>query len=345
MPNITTFTTEGLSPAESITAWTAHINESIFDALIVSYAPDGLRASKTARHMGDLTIHSITSNEHIVQRSIEKALDNPLDFIFFSAVVSGRCVFYSPTLTEIIDVGEVLAYDPGQAYVLGVEANSVHVFIRVPRAYFCRELGFEFPSQARKARVGFAGLPELSVSALQDLSRNIGDSDIADAVLLEQSRMLIDVAVQLSFVGETHGVLGRATAAIEEMHDNPGTKSGEIARAINVSLRQLDRLFAERGTSTAKQITVVRVGHARRLMADSSLSISEIAYRCGFGSADTMTRQFKSLFGATPQVVRETIHSAAGPGDASPGEHRHLRGATPHPILANTLAVSRRVLR
>ncbi|MBK5239154.1 MAG: helix-turn-helix domain-containing protein, partial [Actinomycetales bacterium] len=133
----------------------------------------------------------------------------------------------------------------------------------------------------------------------------------ADTVLLEQSRLLIDVSVQLSFTGETHGVLRRATAAIEKLHDNPDTKSGEIARAINVSLRQLDRLFAERGTSTAKQITVVRVGHARRLMTESSLSISEIAYRCGFGSADTMTRQFKLLFGATPHSVRETMHSTA----------------------------------
>ena len=311
MPDITTFTTEGLSPAESITAWTAHINESIFDALIVSYAPDGLRASKTARNMGALTIHSITSNEHIVQRSIEKTLVNPLDFIFFSAVLSGRCVFYSPTFTEIIEVGEVIAYDPGQAYVLGVEANSVQLFIGLPREYFRRELGFEFPREARKAKVGLAGLPELSLAALRQLSDDIGNVNIDDASLLEQSRLLIEVSVQLSFTGEINGVLRRASAAIDELHDNPETKSREIARAINVSLRQLDRLFAERGTSTAKQITVVRVGHARRLMTESSLSISEIAYRCGFGSADTMTRQFKSLFGATPQVVRETMHSTA----------------------------------
>ncbi len=305
MPNITVFEAEGETPSERLGAWTDHIFEGIFDARISSLSVEGLRARKTARDMGDMVIHFIESNEHIVERSLEKTRANPLDFIFFTAVIDGRCVFHSAHMSEIIHPGEVLAYDPGEPYVLGVQADTTQLFIRIPREYFRRELGFDFPTNARKARVGIAGLDELNLASLTKYAHSIGDPEIADEVIREQSRLMIDVTVQLSYTGESNEVLVRAREAIDRLHDNPDTRSIEIAKSVNVSLRQLDRLFAERGTSTAKQITVARVNRARGLMVESSLSISDIAYRCGFGSVDTMNRQFKTLFGSTAATVRD----------------------------------------
>jgi AraC-like DNA-binding protein len=56
----------------------------------------------------------------------------------------------------------------------------------------------------------------------------------------------------------------------------------------------------------------VRLGHASRLLIDTTQSISEIAYDCGFNNISNFNRIFKKKKNCTPKKFREIILMEAG---------------------------------
>lgn len=78
-----------------------------------------------------------------------------------------------------------------------------------------------------------------------------------------------------------------------------------MARLTSVSPRHLDRLFAEHlGVSFHETYRRIRLDHARRLLEQSPLSLSELAFATGFSSASHFSRAFKEHFGLTPKSAR-----------------------------------------
>jgi transcriptional regulator GlxA family with amidase domain len=95
-------------------------------------------------------------------------------------------------------------------------------------------------------------------------------------------------------------VLEKMEATIEQPLDRRS-----MARLASVSARHLDRLFAEHlGVSFHETYRRIRLDHARRLLEQSPLSLSELAFATGFSSASHFSRAFKDHFGLTPKSAR-----------------------------------------
>jgi transcriptional regulator GlxA family with amidase domain len=78
-----------------------------------------------------------------------------------------------------------------------------------------------------------------------------------------------------------------------------------LAAAANLSLRQMERLFAETFDATPGQIyTRVRMAAAHRLLVDTDTSIGEIGNATGFPNASHFTRRFRASYGVTPSELR-----------------------------------------
>ncbi len=78
-----------------------------------------------------------------------------------------------------------------------------------------------------------------------------------------------------------------------------------LAREMNTSYHHLSRLFSETvGTSFKNHLTRLRVNEADRLLSESTLSITEVALQCGFGSLRTFNRAYRALRGQTPSENR-----------------------------------------
>ncbi|WP_137129209.1 GlxA family transcriptional regulator [Rhizobium sp. FY34] len=78
-----------------------------------------------------------------------------------------------------------------------------------------------------------------------------------------------------------------------------------MARLVGMSPRHLDRLFAAKlGISFHDSYHRIRLEHARRLLEQSPLSLSELAFATGFSSASHFSRAFKDHFGLTPKSAR-----------------------------------------
>ncbi|CAN5481771.1 AraC family transcriptional regulator [soil metagenome] len=85
----------------------------------------------------------------------------------------------------------------------------------------------------------------------------------------------------------------------------PDLTPNTVSTALTISLRQLHVLFEPTGLSFARTLTAMRLGEARKLLANApSRSTADIAYGCGFDSIATFYRVFRAAYGMTPGDVR-----------------------------------------
>ncbi|MFJ1755035.1 GlxA family transcriptional regulator [Kitasatospora sp. NPDC088134] len=78
-----------------------------------------------------------------------------------------------------------------------------------------------------------------------------------------------------------------------------------LAARTHLSARHFTRLFRQRtGTTPAAYVEAARLEAARRLLADGSRSLPEVAAASGLGSVETLHRVFRRRLGTTPAEYR-----------------------------------------
>jgi AraC family transcriptional regulator of adaptative response / DNA-3-methyladenine glycosylase II len=107
-------------------------------------------------------------------------------------------------------------------------------------------------------------------------------------------------------------LVGAAIAGIEE-HSLSNSRVAELARALGVSDRHLRRAtHAELGVSPIELAQTQRLLLAKRLLAETSLSQTQIAFASGFGSVRRFNALFRSRYGLCPRALRERGVRAEG---------------------------------
>lgn len=79
----------------------------------------------------------------------------------------------------------------------------------------------------------------------------------------------------------------------------------ELADAVNVSRRQVERLFVKHlACSPSRYYQNVRLNRGRQLLQQTSMTVIEVASACGFASAPHFSRRYNELFGLPPSNER-----------------------------------------
>ena len=95
-----------------------------------------------------------------------------------------------------------------------------------------------------------------------------------------------------------------AIARMETQLDQPETAE-ETARAVGLSPRRLEQLFTQNlGLPPAAYALSLRLQAARRMITDTRHPLAEVALRCGFSSASSLSRAFSAKFGTAPSRLR-----------------------------------------
>ena len=85
----------------------------------------------------------------------------------------------------------------------------------------------------------------------------------------------------------------------------------ELAAHLGISARHLRRLFADQVGATPDQVARSRRAHfARRLLDDTDLTLTDIAFAAGFGSVRQFNRTMQDTFRASPRELRERRRKA-----------------------------------
>lgn len=103
----------------------------------------------------------------------------------------------------------------------------------------------------------------------------------------------------------------RARRAVQHLiESNPGAAHSvaSLAGHAGMSARHFTRLFTgEVGESPGVYVERIRTDAARRQLTETDDTVSVIAARCGFGSAESLRRNFVRRVGVSPDQYRKTF--------------------------------------
>ncbi len=92
-----------------------------------------------------------------------------------------------------------------------------------------------------------------------------------------------------------------------ETHYKEEIKLCQLASLIGMTEVGCSRFFKMRtGKTISEYITEVRLGHASRLLVDTTQSVAEVAYDCGFNNLSNFNRLFHKVRRFTPSQFRST---------------------------------------
>ena len=145
---------------------------------------------------------------------------------------------------------------------------------------------------------GFDSVLEL-ISILHDLSAS------------KNQRVLSDI----SFTNkETLSYNSRRIEKIMQYINNNFDRNitlNDAAKIAGMTEVALSRFFKVRtGKTLIETLNDVRLGNASRMLIDTTQSVSEVAYKCGFNNMSNFNRIFKKKKVCTPKEFRETYNSS-----------------------------------
>jgi transcriptional regulator GlxA family with amidase domain len=143
---------------------------------------------------------------------------------------------------------------------------------------------------------GFDSMLEL-MSILHDLS-------ISRNMKLLSSPTFNNMAEQFSYNSRR---IEKTLEYVNKNFDKPVTL-GEVAKLANMSEVSFSRFFKQRTSNTFMDcLTEIRLGHATRMLIDTTTSIAEVANQCGFNNISNFNRTFKKRKNCTPKEFRESF--------------------------------------
>ena len=102
----------------------------------------------------------------------------------------------------------------------------------------------------------------------------------------------------------------RIEKAFEYMNKNYDKQIslGDIAKLVNMTEVSFSRFIKKRtGITFIDSLNEIRLGHASRILIDTTNSIAEVSYSCGFNNISNFNRLFKKKKGCTPKEFRENF--------------------------------------
>jgi len=143
---------------------------------------------------------------------------------------------------------------------------------------------------------GFDSVLEL-MSILHDLSTS-GDF-----------RTLSDVSFNTETLSYNSRRIEKIMAYLNNSFNEPITL-GDAAKIAGMADVSLSRFFKLRtGKTFIDTLNEVRLGHASRMLIETTDSINEVAYKCGFNNMSNFNRIFKKKKHSTPKEFRQTYTS------------------------------------
>ncbi|MEV4869549.1 helix-turn-helix domain-containing protein [Streptomyces syringium] len=132
--------------------------------------------------------------------------------------------------------------------------------------------------------------------------------DMVTAMLAQYT----DTKAPLSPESRRHLLFRTISSFIVENLDDPDLSPDSIAQAHHISVRYLQRVFQEEGSTVTAFIKQHRLDRCRHDLADpdlAGLAISSIGSRWGFAHPSDFSRAFRAYMGMTPREYRHVTYA------------------------------------
>jgi AraC family transcriptional activator of tynA and feaB len=264
------------------------------------------------------TALDIGSNAQRLERTYQDVRRDGADHYFAMFLASGQLAMIHNDQAVRLAVGDVALVDAARPVTYSADNDSEPwntVSLSLPRQSLVSHLGFE-PQGGLYRR---SGTP--AGRLLFDLIRT---SDNGEGSMLSPADPYMQLAVYdlvgALFAppepssGSRHAdkLFARISSIIKDGCADPNFGPHEVATEAGISLRYLQKLFTERGSTCSDFIYSLRLDQAARLLhrrgsLRARQPLSEIAYACGFHDYTHFARKFRQRFGHPPGAHSESL--------------------------------------
>lgn len=309
-----------LAPRDQFEAWRHAINEAFVPLDALSQQRGGFVGGLLSQNLGPVMATEVLGTAVKVQREAAQIAVADPGVYKLSLQLHGYSVLSQDGREAALTPGDLALYDTTRPYVLD-SAESFRMFVLVvPR----ERLGLTplQTSQLTAERIsGRHGLGALASALLGGLGRQLRSGGVdpdpraVDAVLDLVSATLAQRLDPTDLVPTADVVFAATTAWIRERLSHPELSVEAVAASQHVSVRYLQQLFSERGTTPSAWIRRERLDQCRAELADAthaSRPAAAIGARWGFPNPSSFTRTFKAALGVTPGEFRESQLGSPG---------------------------------
>src|SRR6201992_4195332 len=235
-----------------------------------------------------------------------------MEYYYVTVQDTGESIIIHNDQVVNITAGDVILLDSTRpvTFISPAQDRAKWLGLQVPRQNLASHLGFAPQGGACGRRQGAAArlLYQLAVDPA-------GDGEPACAPADEFMRLVVYDLLGALFappapVGSRHTdkLFGRVCSIIKDRFADPDISPREVAAEMGISLRYLQSLFTDRGSTCSHYISSLRLDHAahlikRRASMKTGQPLSEIAYASGFRDYTHFARSFRRRFGETPGGV------------------------------------------
>lgn len=145
------------------------------------------------------------------------------------------------------------------------------------------------------------------------LSQKSGFDSVMDLINLlhdlSASRNLITLSDATFIKNQSFNYNSRRLEKVFEFLNNNYHKNislKDVSTLVSMTEESFSRFIKKRtGNTFINSLNEIRLGHASRLLIDTTHSISEVSYQCGFNNISNFNRLFKKKKNCTPKEFRE----------------------------------------
>lgn len=124
--------------------------------------------------------------------------------------------------------------------------------------------------------------------------------------LLQERYGGMDFVTKNSTTPQEDEFILKVRKAVEDNLDDEDFGVMQLCRAVNLSRAQLhNKIKALTGRSTSNYIRTIRLHHARELLHNPNLNISQVAYEVGFRDPKYFSKTFAEEFGKLPNEIKK----------------------------------------
>jgi AraC family transcriptional activator of tynA and feaB len=251
----------------------------------------------------------VGSNAHVVERTHRDVRVGRADHYVVLFQLAGRSAMTHNEEALRFGAGDVVLVDVGRpaTFFAGNAGESWNtVALLLPRQALVSHLGFE-PRGGLHRRNGtvFGRL-------LLDLIRTAGEEEVPSSRTECYVRLAVHDLVGALFAPSdpaptrhSDKLFMRVRGIVKDGFVDPDLDPSEVATRAGISLRYLQKLFTERGSTCSEFIYSFRLDHAAHLLQRQSVlgasqALREIAYASGFRDYSHFARRFRQRFGHAP---------------------------------------------
>jgi AraC-like DNA-binding protein len=307
------FDLEAPNPGKWGDLWIGFLIQALAPIGRVSGQDNKHRATCTVQEVGGLSIVGVTGGR-------QQRRHPPLQFARTSEHFYVACIHLGGTMTVAaggaerrLARGDVILLDSKKKLPFSLDQNDHQLLVGIPKAWL--------ESRVPKPLSGTilsSNHPLISLFAIYLAAGFRLGAELSSSAAALYAQHLVDLLVEsltctsaIEFAptdAHRKATFIHACQLIERALTNVQLTPELIARKIGISKRSLHRLFAAQGKSVMGYVLDERIKRAVRLMTlpeARDLTITEIAFACGFNSLSHFGRVFAERMGMTPTEWRK----------------------------------------